>query len=32
MIWKALLAIVLLIIIAAVIWLYRLCSNPDNFL
>jgi hypothetical protein len=31
MIWKALLAIALLII-AAVIWLYRLCSNPDNFL
>jgi cation transporter-like permease len=31
-IWKALLAIVLLIIVVAVIWLYRLCSNPDNFL
>jgi cation transporter-like permease len=31
-IWKALLAVVLLIVVAVVIWLYRLCSNPDNFL
>jgi cation transporter-like permease len=24
--------VVLLVIVAAVIWLYRLCRNPDNFL